>query len=78
MLYIMPLVWCGVLIILFAAHLAANIQLTAASAATVAALAASIAGLRPWEQVALMGLCWLLLRLFAWLRQDKEKESAGQ
>lgn len=78
MLHIMPLIWCGVLIILFAAHLAAGFRPAASAAATIAALAASVAGLRPWAQVALMGLSWLLMRLFACLRPDKEKESAGQ
>lgn len=63
MLEVMPLVWCGVLIVLFAAHLAAGFRLAAAFAAAASALAASIAGLQPWQQVLVLALIWIALRL---------------
>lgn len=76
MLHAMPLIWCGVLFILFAAYLAAEVWRPAAILSALLALALSIAGARPWIQTAIMGACWLLLRLILYLLSEQNKNQS--
>ncbi len=74
MLHAMPLIWCGVLLVLFMAYLVAEVRYPVAGTTVICALALSIAGARPWVQTAFLGVCWLLLRLILFLRKNDQPD----